>query len=114
MTFEEAKNELKKVANGKYHSIDYQLTEFESGKIESKCTVYINPRISASDLTWNEALAKLVKKLGKDKIDLSEIPGEELGDGKRWVKCFSCGVYFYEKNWHTPPSCPHCHRSRVD
>ncbi len=33
---------------------------------------------------------------------------------KRWVKCFACGTFFEEINWYTPPSCPGCHRSRVD
>lgn len=29
-------------------------------------------------------------------------------------RCFNCGHYFYAKNWHTPPSCPKCHWSRVN
>ena len=56
MTFKEAKNKLKEIAGGKYHSIYYQLTETASGELFQSCTLYIgtDPQIS-SYKTWEEA-----------------------------------------------------------
>ncbi len=39
---------------------------------------------------------------------------EEMFKDWKETKCFHCGCYFLAKNWHTPPSCPNCHWSRVD
>jgi len=79
MDFMAAKAELKKLANGKYHTIRYWLTEFASGKLEAECELYIDPQISSLGPTWEEALNKIKIKLGLGvkEIDLSEIPGEE-------------------------------------
>ncbi len=78
MTFLEAKAELKKMANGRFHDITYELREYSSGINEAKCEVYIDPRLSASGATWNEALTKMRFKLGdKPQADLTEAPGEE-------------------------------------
>ncbi len=42
----------------------------------------------------------------------------EKCETKGWKeeKCFNpkCGSYFWSLNWHEPPSCPICNRSRVD
>jgi hypothetical protein len=81
MTFLEAKDELKKLAEGKFHSIEYKLTEYKSGRLENECELYIDPCISTSGLTWREALDKMKQTLGiKTEVDLSEIPGEERGE----------------------------------
>ena len=46
MTFAEAKQRLKKVARGRYHSIEYELAEFDEhygdGRQETTCTLYID------------------------------------------------------------------------
>lgn len=82
MTFMEAKNELKTLANGKYHNIGYELTEDRRGGLEAQCHLYIDPKISSHGKTWKEALKKMRIELGLDKsdIDLFEAPGEERGD----------------------------------
>ncbi len=81
MKFLDAKAELKELAKGKYHSMNYELTECKSGKLEAKCFLYIDPNISSSGETWEDALNKMKVKLGitKEKVDLSEVPGEEEG-----------------------------------
>lgn len=79
MTFLEAKDELKKLAKGKMHSITYELTEHASGAFENRCELYIDPRISSEGKTWKEALDKMRIKLGGcGEIDLSESPDEEM------------------------------------
>jgi hypothetical protein len=80
MTFKEAKDELKKLAKGKYHAIRYELVEYSSGKIETECWIYIDPRISVSTTNWKDALTKMEMILEPLKADPSEIPGEELED----------------------------------
>ena len=40
--------------------------------------------------------------------------GIGIEKGLKLTKCYSCGGVFWEKDWATPPSCPHCKRSRVD
>jgi len=75
MNFITAKNKLKKLANGKYHSITYELNEYSNGKLETKCYLYIDPGISLKAPTWTEAFAKLEKYLPI--IDLTEAPTEE-------------------------------------
>ncbi len=78
MTFLEAKAELKKMANGRFHDITYELREYSSGRIEAKCELYIDPRTSTEGSTWDEALTKMQIKLGDEPwADLTEAPGEE-------------------------------------
>jgi predicted Zn-ribbon and HTH transcriptional regulator len=45
---------------------------------------------------------------------LKEHDDSKKEDVSREVKCHNCGNWFKEINWHTPPSCPYCNRSRVD
>jgi len=79
MTFKEAKDRLKSLANGRYHSLSYELTELRSGGLRAKCWVYIDPRISAEGSTWQEALIKMEMKLkGESQVDSSEAPDEEI------------------------------------
>jgi hypothetical protein len=74
-----AKDELKKLANGKYHQIRYELTEYSSGMIEVNCCLYIDPKISSIGKTWKDALNKMKINLGLSelKIDPNEAPREE-------------------------------------
>ena len=80
MTFNEAKSELKKLAEGKYHNISYELTEDRRGGLEAQCHLYIDPRISSHGKTWEDALKKMRVELGLEalEVDLSEAPGEEI------------------------------------
>ena len=69
--------------------------------------------IDAAAKTIVEALRtdldeEIEKKKLKDKDEKKEI------QGFKWVRCFHCGRHFREINWHEPPSCPFCRRSRVD
>jgi len=81
MQFTDAKNKLKELANGKYHSITYELTEYSNGKLETKCHLYIDPHISFLASTWREAFTKLEEYLHPKPsiIDLTEAPIEEEG-----------------------------------
>ena len=78
MKFKEAKDELKSLANGRYHSLSYELTEFTRGRLEAECSLYIDSRISVRGSTWQEAFIKMKIALGgESKVDSSEAPGEE-------------------------------------
>ena len=78
MKFKEAKDELKSLAKGKYHSLSYELTEFISGRLEAECSLYIAPRIPVRGSTWQEAFIKMKIALGgESQVDSSEAPGEE-------------------------------------
>ena len=79
MTFEQARDKLKRLANGRYYCIQYGLVEFASGGVEAKCHLYIDPRISINAPNWTNALAQIEMKLNLQlKVDPSEFPGEEL------------------------------------
>lgn len=79
MKFIDAKNKLKKLASGKYHSIGYNLTEFADGGLDAKCSLYIDPRISVSATTWKEALGKMKEiEISKTNKDFSFINGQLL------------------------------------
>ena len=84
MTFKEAKDQLKNLANGRYHAIQYQLVEYASGSLEVECYLYIDPRISVTASNWKDGLSKMRMLLNPlQKVDLSEMPEEELNDGRK-------------------------------
>ena len=75
MTFKDAKKELKKLADGKYHSMNYELTEYRNGDQRTQCLVYGDGYSWFSAPTWEEALAKLRKAMGlSNGIDETEAP----------------------------------------
>ena len=74
MTFIEAKNEMKKLADGKYYSLKYEFTEFSSGVLEAECYLYVDPSISVTAPTWDSALTQMRQKLGVLIVDPSEFP----------------------------------------
>jgi len=79
MTFKEAKDKLKSLAGGRYHSLSYELTEFRSGQLEVKCWVYVDPRISIEGSNWKDVLMKMEIELkGESQVDSSEAPNEEI------------------------------------
>ena len=54
-----AKGQLKKLADGEYHSLTYELSEYSSGRRESTCKVYIDRYDYATAPTWDDALQKM-------------------------------------------------------
>jgi len=81
MTFERAKDELKKLADGRYHAIQYQLIEDAKGSLRAECYLYIDSRISVIAPTWNEALIGMRRRLGlMPEVSLIEMPMKELKD----------------------------------
>lgn len=61
MTFMEAKEKLKEIAAGKYHSLKFELTEFHTGGLNTECSIYINGTDWFSGRTWEDAFARLEK-----------------------------------------------------
>ena len=83
MTFREAKDELKKLARGSYHSIRYEITEDQEGELRVECWLYIDPSISTFATTWLQALTLIREKLNRTTdVSILESPGEEVGDEK--------------------------------
>ncbi len=70
MNFVEAKQKLKKVAKGRYHSLRYEVTEDASGDLTQVCVVYIDGSEILEAPSWAEAFGLLAEY----KID----PVEEL------------------------------------
>ena len=64
MTFKEAKAALKKMAEGKYHSIEFEQTEYADGQIKSECSVYIdNLGHTANHETFEDALHAMGRRV---------------------------------------------------
>lgn len=74
MKFLEAKDRLKVLAKGRYHSLSYELTELKSGDLRVKCWAYVDPSISTEGSNWKDVLIEMQIKL----IDSSETPDEEI------------------------------------
>lgn len=78
MKFQDARKKLKKMAKGKYYSIQFGLTEFQSGDIETRCWLYIDSKVSGGGSTFREAFVALEKELGIYEIEkIEEIPDIE-------------------------------------
>jgi len=56
-----AKGQLKKLADGEYHSLAYDLSEYSSGEIGIICKVYIHGYEYETAATWEDALQKMRK-----------------------------------------------------
>lgn len=92
MTFEEAKKKMKEIARGKYHSLSYELTVFhthpdrtEGSEAEVNCRLYLDPKIVGEGQTWAIAFKNLMKGINprnNPKPDLTEQPGEDVGEPK--------------------------------
>lgn len=74
MTFEQAEIRLKKLADGKYYSLSYDLSTSADGKKEARCWVYVDPRKSGRGATWKEAFSHLELMLDTKNPDLNEMP----------------------------------------
>jgi hypothetical protein len=77
MKFQEAKERLRKMAKGRYHVIQYELTEYDSGKQRTSCWMYIQQEegdISATGTRFQECLDVLSGKL-KATEEIPDIEG---------------------------------------
>ena len=59
MNFQQAKDKLKKLAKGKYHSISYEISEYPPDGLEQKCSVYISGYNWEQEKTWELAFKEL-------------------------------------------------------
>ena len=59
MNFIEAKEKLKKIAGGDYHSLTYAVSEHTDGDIEVECRIYISDIDSFTGKTWEEVFNEL-------------------------------------------------------
>lgn len=64
MTFEQAALKLQRIANGKYHAVEFKLTTLQDsvhGPAERKteCVVYLDGFKHYSGVTWMQAFEKL-------------------------------------------------------
>ena len=74
MTFEQAKEELKKMAGENYCCINYEYSFYTSGLAEGSCVLYIDlgyegegdrdGRIRVSSLNWDDSVTAMRVRLG--------------------------------------------------
>ena len=66
MKFQTAKDMLKKLAKGKYHTVQYELSEDQTGELETKCWLYIGDTYSSKSgrgTSFQTCFNELEKKL---------------------------------------------------
>jgi hypothetical protein len=73
MNFIKAKEKLAKLANGKYHTIQYDLTEFNGGVLTQTCSVYIDGYKFHKAPNWYEALLSLQRQVKPTKVKIESI-----------------------------------------
>jgi hypothetical protein len=59
MTFKEASEKLGRVANGKYHMIQYSKATHCEGNVKEQCQLYVDGFDWEWDETWEKAFDKL-------------------------------------------------------
>ena len=73
MTFQEAKGKLEELAEGRYHTLRYELTEHSDGKQKQVCGVYVDKdSLFYEGETWEEAF----KSRDEGKKALEQMPQE--------------------------------------
>ena len=72
LTFETAKEELAKLADGAFYKIEYSQKVFSSGRTEPECTVYIDGYDHIHGTTWEGALNAMRIEMQKPVEILSE------------------------------------------
>jgi hypothetical protein len=83
MTFLQAKEKLDKLAKGKYHQIQYSISQLKTmDQCIAECTLSLSIEdkfyIGSSD-NWKESFVRLERKLKKiPAIDTSEVPKMDL------------------------------------
>lgn len=87
MTFNEARAELKEIAQGEYRSMYYEVCDHGHGDpdgTEVRCRVYVHPNISSGTFrTWRGALDDLKEIMNpshKGGVDIEEAPDESTVD----------------------------------
>jgi hypothetical protein len=79
MNFQEAIKKLSKLANGKYNSLSYDITQFSRhSSYQQRCTVYVDGYSHYSGNTWEQAFEKLEEALNPHQLsieDIEPIPG---------------------------------------
>lgn len=78
MTFKKARRKLKKLAKGKFHSIEYKVTEYHNGELEQKCTLYIDGTELHACGTWAAAFKSLQDELKPSPLKLEDENIEEI------------------------------------
>ncbi len=62
-----AKGQLKKLAKGKAHAMNYDLFDYTTDRIDVHCSVYISGSKYTDADTWEEALQKMREQIkGKE------------------------------------------------
>jgi len=61
----EAKEQLKELAEGRYHHLAYEVTENGFGDVRIRCNVYLEGYGVFSADTWDKAIAKLQEWMKK-------------------------------------------------
>jgi len=75
MTFQEARERLKKLANGRYYTITFSLSEHSSGKVNTEVWLYVDKGKSSNYVkNFDIAFAELEQELGM--AENEEIPQE--------------------------------------
>lgn len=55
MKFDEAEKKLAEIANGKFHSLQYERDTHRTGEQETKCRIYIEGERFHNGNTWEDA-----------------------------------------------------------
>ena len=69
-----AEMKLDALARGKFRSLSFDRTTFPDGRVETDCSIYVDPRISVFAPTWEEAFKKLRIEMGIAEPDVEESP----------------------------------------
>lgn len=82
MTFQKAKDKLKKLAKGEYHTISFELTEHPGGALDPRCRMYIHgygytQSWATFELAWQEMKTKKALPLTEPQIS-EMIPQMEM------------------------------------
>lgn len=70
LSFKESKAKLKEIAgqyHSQYHSLKYELTEHDGGKLVPLCSIYVNGENWYHGETWEKAFAARHGALGINK-----------------------------------------------
>lgn len=87
MKFQEAKEKLKGIAAGRYHSVEYKLTQYSEdtgGEMYPECTVYIDGMEHYKGNTWEKAFTALDRKMNGAEVKEDEMPGDEIAATVEW------------------------------
>lgn len=75
MNFKNAKKKLEKIAKGKYHTLDYEITDYGNGNVAQQCQIYIDGLKHFKGETWELAFNALEQDIAsprKAKIESIE------------------------------------------